>query len=98
MADETVRIRVSVGGPEMPLYVKADEEHTTREAARMLRERFETYAKKYRGANLKSEFFLSMAAIDVAKRYIELNGNSNAEAVGQELDSIIGELDAFLGQ
>lgn len=96
MADDTVRIRVSVGGPDMPLYVHPDEEHVTREAARMLRERFETYSRKYRGSNLKSDFYLSMAAIDVAKRYVELNENSNAEAAGSELDSIIGELDAFL--
>lgn len=96
MADNTVRIRVSVGGPEMPLYVHPDEEHATREAARMLRERYEAYARKYRGANLKSEFFLSMAAIDVAKRYVELNTDSNAQAAGDEIGSIIAELDAFL--
>ena len=96
MADDTVRIRVSVGGPDLPLFVHPEEEHATREAARMLRERVETYSRKYRGSNLTGDFYLSMAAIDVAKRYVELNGNSNAEAAGSELDSIISELDAFL--
>lgn len=96
MEDDKVRIKIQLGDVKHPMVIDREEEPVARQAARLLTERYEVYATKFRAAQLPKDYLMAMAGLDMAMRYVRQNADSNAEAAGAELEAVIGELQAYL--
>ena len=94
--EDKVRIKIQVGDNKHPLFVERSEEPIFRDAARMVNERIQAYATKYRGAGLPNDYLMAFAALDVAVQFVRQDRNSNAEAAGEDLREIAAEIREFL--
>lgn len=94
--DDKVRINIQVGENRHPLFVSRDEEPIFRDAARMVNERINAYATKYRGAGLPQEYMMAFAAIDIASQYVRLNHDNNAKDAGQRLQNLADEIRKYM--
>lgn len=94
--DERIRINIQVGENKHPIFVPRNEEPIFREAARMINERIQAYATKYRGANLPKDYLMAFAAVDIASQYIKQDKDSNAQDAEKQLKDLAKEISEFM--
>lgn len=90
-----VNINLKVGILHHPLTVSPEDEPIYREAARLIDERYVAYSKKFTAARLKSEELLSMAAIDIAFKYVKMRRDVDVEPVEKALQALTSDLEDF---
>lgn len=93
--DKKIRINIQVGESKYPIWVDMDEEPLFREAARMVNSRLIAYNTKFRGANLPSEAFMAMAAIDLAVSSQKQQIKAQVADAGADLADIVADLQQF---
>lgn len=94
--DDKVRINIQVGDTKHPLFVNRDEEPIYRDAARLVNQRLQAYATKFRASGLPKDYLIAFAAIDIAAKYIMQNRDSNAEEAGKGLEELASEIRQYL--
>lgn len=94
--EDKVRIHIQLGDVKHPLVIEREEEPVARKAARLLTERYESYATKFRATGLPKEYLMAMAGLDMAMRFVRQDADSNAEAAGEALTAIVDELQTYL--
>lgn len=93
---DKVRINIEIGGHKHPLDVTIDEEPVYREAGRLVNEKLQVYATKYRGSNLPGDFMLAFTALDIATHYIRLRNGKNLDDEENALLELADDLKNFL--
>lgn len=94
--DDKVRINIQIGDTKHPLFVKRDEEPIYRDAARMVNERVQAYATKFRASGLPKDYLMAFAAVDIAARFVKQNQDSNAEVAETSLQELAAEIREYL--
>jgi len=95
--DKKIRINIQVGEARYPLWVEPKEEPIYREAARMVNRRLIAYATKFHDSYLSQETLLAMTVLDIAVLNRRQEMTTNALATEANLESIITDLEAFIG-
>ena len=94
--DDKVRIIIQIGENKHPLFVDRDEEPIFREAARLVNERLQAYARKYRASGLPKDYLAAFASLDIAARFVRQDRDSNAEKAEARLKELATEIRDYL--
>lgn len=94
--DDKVRINIQIGDNKHPLFVQRDEEPIFRDAARLVNERLQAYARKFRASGLPKDYLMAFVAVDIAARFMRQDRDSNAEAAEARLKELAKDIRDYL--
>jgi hypothetical protein len=78
--------------------VKPEEEELVRKAGALVDTMYETYRAKYNRSDLTPEYLLTFVAVDLAKKYLRLDADSNTETLNAELETMASQLRQYLNR
>ena len=100
MSDETLRIKVALGGRTYPLTIPRGEEEQVRKAVAMIQQTVTRFEERYAVGD--KQYALAMCALQLANQVASLQANpvvttEDAAPEDERLKQIQGQLDAVLG-
>lgn len=96
MDKKKIRISIITGETRQPLWIDPKDEHTIRDAGRMLNSKIAFFRNEYAGCGLSSETLLAMAALELAKDLQRIKETANLEVIDARLADMITDLQTFM--
>ncbi|MDR1525746.1 MAG: cell division protein ZapA [Tannerella sp.] len=97
MSDEIlIQLEVIPGERKYPVWIKTEDERLVREAAKLLRQKFNAYKQTFSEAKLSDKDLLAMMAIDIATSHLRLEEDTipfttKIRQLSDELEDLLKE-------
>lgn len=98
MGDEKFLLTLEIAGRRYPLKINRSDEQAFRNAANKINRKINQYRVAYGGenSNMTTQDFMAMTAIQALAENFTLGDKNNTKPFEDKIDSLIGEMDAYL--
>lgn len=93
--NDKLHIRLNVYGTVLPVNISREDEQYYRDAAKLVTNRMNSYASRYKGRKSDQEI-MYMAMIDIALRYEKHRATNDTSAYDDVLSDLAREIEAAL--